>query len=79
MHIPTSNAGTNSNRTDGRALLKCLGYKDQGYAAGIALPADNYNKELVGDISKSLRRLEIIVFLVNQTHRVTIAVGELPP
>ena len=31
-----------------------LGYLDEGFAAGIALPEDDYNKSLVGEVRKSL-------------------------
>jgi len=33
----------------GRALVKCLGYLDEGFGAGIALPEDDYNKAPVSE------------------------------
>jgi len=62
----------------GRALLKFLGYLDQGYAPGIVLPDDNYDKSLVDEIRKSLKMLGLVVFLVNK-HTGVSSIGDLPP
>ena len=61
----------------GRALLKCLGYLDEGSAAGIALPEDTYNKSLVDKIERSLEILGLVVFFVSKNGVSTI--GSLPP
>ncbi len=33
--------------------VKCLGHLDEGFAAGIALPEDDYNKSLIDEVKKS--------------------------
>jgi len=62
----------------GRALLKCLRYLDEGCAAGVALPDDDYNKKLIDGISKPLRTLGVVVFFVSKNHDVSTT-GVLPP
>jgi len=61
----------------GRALLKCLGYLDGGFAAGMALSGDDYNKSLVDGIKKSLRMLGLVVLLVSKNNGVS-TIGNLP-
>jgi|SRR5207249_2350121 len=61
----------------GRALLKCLGYLDGGFAAGIALPEDDDNRGLVDGIRRSLGRLGLVVFLVSKNKGVS-TIGDLP-
>ena len=61
----------------GRALLKCLGYVDEGFAAGIAIPDDDYDKSLVDRIKKSLGILDLVVFFVSRRFKVSV-VGRLP-
>lgn len=69
----------NQKRTHlGVALLKCLEAVDEGGTAGIALPADSYDKKLVDSIQKSLEKLGLIVFLVDEHRDVTVEVGKLP-
>ncbi len=60
----------------GRALLKCLSYLDEGFAAGIALPGDEYNMELVDRIKKELGMLGIVVLLADEEG--VSCVGNLP-
>jgi hypothetical protein len=62
----------------GRALLKCLEYQDRRHMAGITLPDNDYDRELVNGIRKSLKKLGIIVFFVSDRHRVTVEIGKLP-
>ena len=33
--------------------VKCLGHLDEGFAAGIALPEDDYNKSLIDEVKRS--------------------------
>jgi hypothetical protein len=61
----------------GRALLKSLSYLQEGYAAGIALPGDGYDRNMANSIERPLRRLGIVVFLVDEKHKV-ITMGNLP-
>ena len=61
----------------GRALVKCLGYLDEGFGAGIALPEDDYNKRLVDGIKKSLGTLGLLVFFVSKNSGVSV-IGDLP-
>jgi len=59
------------------ALVKCLGYLDEGFGAGIALPEDDYNKRLVDGIKKSLGTLGLLVFFVSKNSGVSV-IGDLP-
>ena len=61
----------------GRALVKCLGYLDEGFGAGIALPEDDYNKALGDGIKKSLGTLGLLVFFVSKNSGVSV-IGDLP-
>jgi hypothetical protein len=62
----------------GKALLKCCEYIEKNEAAAIALPRDSVNKELIDSIRSTIRRLGIVVFLVDQKGIVQLAVGNLP-
>ena len=58
-------------------MVKCLGYLDEGFGAGIALPEDDYNKRLVDGIKKSLGTLGLLVFFVSKNSGVSV-IGDLP-
>src|SRR5437870_4279282 len=61
----------------GRALVKCLGYLDEGFGAGIAFPEDDYHKRLVDGIKKSLGTLGLLVFFLSKNSGVSV-IGDLP-
>jgi hypothetical protein len=61
----------------GKALLKSCQYLEKNEMAGIALPDDTVHRDLVLSISVAIRRLGIIVFLVNEKQAVRV-MGDLP-
>ncbi|MCI4357951.1 MAG: hypothetical protein L3J95_01750 [Thermoplasmata archaeon] len=65
----------------GRALVQTTKLLSDGAAAGIALPGDATNRELIRERSRSLARLGIVVIFVSTdkgNHSIELAVGALP-
>lgn len=62
----------------GLALLKACQTISKSRLAGIALPDDKKDKELILSIEKALKMLGVVVFLVSKDKSVTIEIGELP-
>ena len=63
-----------------KALLKSCQYlsEDKGQVAGIALPDDTVDRELVDSIIGVLEQLGISIFLVKKNKTVRMTIGNLP-
>ncbi len=94
LHMEAKGQGSSQSRTNrygdeftdgqkedhlGQALVRSLEVLGRGQLAGIALPGDGKDANLIRSISSPLGRLGLLVFLVDPaTKSVTLAVGTLP-